>query len=170
MRSVHEVSRKYGITSSTIYSAINAGLLSAEAGMLDDQSEQFKSWYAAHLGQSRVKGNIGMIKEMAQFAAKHRISIHRRDVPSDYAIKEPFNLLFSILEASSNDLDFAQASSAGEMSEMTGCRIGIAQEYVSLFYQQIGGSQADDHAVTKILGMQQKLRAAYLVLYRGEKA
>src|ERR1700726_3292460 len=141
MKSVHEISRQYGITASTIYSAVDAGLIPVQdrsAPLLDEQSEAFKSWYAAHLRQSRVKGKIGMLKEMTEYAAKHHINIHGRDVPDDYTIKEPFNTLFSILEASSDNLDFAQAASAGEISEMTGCRLDIAQEYVSLFYQHIG--------------------------------
>lgn len=170
MKSVSELSREFGIPARTINSAVSVSLLDAEVidgkRGIDETSEKFRSWHEARLQQSRVKGEVGWIEELAQYAAAHHILIRRQRVPDRYCILEPLNMLFSILESCPNELDFAQAASIGEIERVTGGKWVAAEEYVGLFYASIGGNQADQYKVTRLLSRQPQVKAAYMTFYR----
>lgn len=170
---VSEISREYGIPVSTINSAVDAALIDiieSESGrVIDDINEKFRSWYDARLQQSRVKGDVGWIEELAKYAASHRMRIRRQRTPDRYSILEPLKMLFSILESCPGELDFAQAASAGEIEKITDCKSMDVLEYVSLFYASIGGNQADQYKVNRLLSRQRQLEAAYLTFYRSHR-
>ena len=170
MKSVGEISREYGVPVSSINSAIETGLLDAiaqESGprRIDEWSEKFRVWIDARLQQSRVKGEAGHMRELAEYACTQHIRIGF-GVPDRYGILEPLDMLFSILESCPNELDFAQAASVGEIARVTGCGMDAASEYVGLFYASIGGNQADQYAVTRLLQRRTQLRSAYIQFYR----
>lgn len=169
MKSVSEISRGYGIPVSTINSAVEAGLLDVEVindkRGINEDSDKFRIWFDARLQQSRVKGEVAFVQELAEYAARHRVRINR--TPDRYSILQPIEMLFSILESCPNELDFAQAASIGEINRVTGCKFDVAQEYVSLFYASIGGNQADQYQVNRLLPKQAQIKSAYINFYRA---
>lgn len=174
MKTVGEISREYGIPVSTINSAAEAGLINvlpqpAGPRQIDDQSEQFVSWVRDRMRQSRVKGESGLIESLTKYARTHgvKMPINWTRAQTDYVIVEPLNMLFQILESCVDDLDFAQAASAGEIARLTGVSADVASEYVGLFYQQIGGNNADRSDLLRLLSKQQTIRSAYKILYRA---
>jgi len=171
MKTVSEIARGYGIPVSTINSAVEADLLDVEVingkRGINEESEKFRSWYEARLQQSRVKGDVAFIEALATYAAQHRICIRRQRVPDRYSILEPLSMLFNILEACPEELDFAQAASIGEIDRVVGCGYNVAAEYVSLFYTSIGGNQADQYGVNRLLSKQAQIKSAYMTFYRA---
>lgn len=171
MKTVGKISRQYGIPVSTINSAIDAGLLTVEVidskRGIDDTSEQFRIWHDARLRQPRIKSETTWIEELATYAAEHQIRIRQKHLPDRYSILEPLSMLFTILDACPDELDFAQAASVGEIQRVIGCTWEAAEEYVSLFYASIGGNQADQYKVNHLLSRQPHIKSTYILFWRN---
>lgn len=170
MLTIAATSREFGLPVSTINSAIEAGLITVyheqgKARQIDEQSEQFQSWLQARMQQHRVKGATVLVAELAMYASRHCIRVPG-NVPTRYAITQPLDVLFQILEAAMDDLDFAQAASVDQIASLTKRSMTVAEEYVGLFYRLIGGNQANRDDVMSLLRKQQTLQSAYLILFR----
>lgn len=170
-----EISNNYGIPLSTLNSAVKANafpVIGDNPKQVDTDSTKFQTWLNARNDQSRVKGEILKMENLAEYSLDYKVK--RGTDYSRYSESLPIKILFFILQEQFDDsfhakrgateiVRLAKEKSIREIADLTKVTTEVAKGYVELFYENIGETNITKNVLSKFLKREAGFEAAYLL-------